>query len=50
MRLSRRLARGGVGEAYRARDLRLNRDVAIKVLPALFSSDPQRLWRFEEEA
>jgi serine/threonine protein kinase len=37
---------GGMGEVYRARDSRLNRDVAIKVLPASFSSDPQRLRRF----
>jgi serine/threonine protein kinase/Tol biopolymer transport system component len=44
------LGAGGMGEVYRARDTRLNRDVAIKVLPASFSSDPQRLWRFEQEA
>jgi serine/threonine protein kinase len=37
---------GGMGEVYRARDTRLNRDVAIKVLPASFSADPERLQRF----
>src|SRR5882724_10008730 len=41
---------GGMGEVYRARDSRLNRDVAIKVLPASFSSDSERLHRFEQEA
>src|SRR5688572_12283089 len=41
---------GGMGEVYRARDTRLNRDVAIKVLPAVFGSDPERLARFEREA
>src|SRR6266852_6768593 len=44
------LGSGGMGEVYRARDLRLHRDVAIKVLPAFFSSDPERLRRFEQEA
>src|SRR6266849_538099 len=44
------LGSGGRGEVYRARDLRLHRDVAIKVLPAFFSSDPERLRRFEQEA
>jgi Tol biopolymer transport system component len=39
-----------MGEVYRAHDPRLNRDVAIKILPPSFSSDPQRLQRFEQEA
>jgi eukaryotic-like serine/threonine-protein kinase len=41
---------GGMGEVYRARDLRLRRDVAVKVLPAVVSTDPGRLRRFEQEA
>ncbi|HEY3170372.1 MAG TPA: serine/threonine-protein kinase [Thermoanaerobaculia bacterium] len=41
---------GGMGEVYRARDPRLGRDVAIKVLPASFSADSERLRRFEQEA
>jgi eukaryotic-like serine/threonine-protein kinase len=41
---------GGMGEVYRARDERLKRDVAIKVLPASFSQDAERLRRFEREA
>src|SRR3984893_5989149 len=39
-----------MGEVYRAKDPRLGRDVAIKVLPASFSADPDRLRRFEQEA
>src|ERR1700730_954499 len=41
---------GGMGEVYRARDSRLKRDVAIKVLPSTFSEDADRLRRFEQEA
>lgn len=44
------LGAGGMGEVYRARDTRLNRDVAIKVLPGFSSTDPNRLRRFELEA
>src|SRR5262245_7436248 len=41
---------GGMGEVYRAKDTRLNRDVAIKVLPVAFATDPERLARFKREA
>ena len=41
---------GGMGEVYRAHYGRLNRDIALKVLPEIFAADPDRMTRFEREA
>jgi Tol biopolymer transport system component len=49
-RITEKLGAGGMGEVYRAEDTNLNRHVAIKVLPDMFSGDPERLARFEREA
>jgi eukaryotic-like serine/threonine-protein kinase len=49
-RVLEKLGEGGMGEVYRARDIKLDRDVALKILPASFASDPDRVMRFQREA
>ena len=49
-RIASKLGQGGMGAVYRATDTKLNRDVAIKVLPDAFAQDPDRLARFTREA
>ena len=48
--LKEKIGAGGMGEVYRATDSKLNRDVAIKVIPEEFARDPERMARFEREA
>ncbi len=48
--ITAQIGAGGMGEVYRAHDTTLDRDVAIKVLPDAFATDPERLARFEREA
>src|SRR6266536_3067499 len=49
-RITAKLGEGGMGEVWRATDTKLNREVAIKVLPESFAADPDRLARFTREA
>ena len=49
-RILEKIGQGGMGEVYRASDTKLHRDVAIKLLPEVFASDPERMARFSREA
>src|SRR6266581_205369 len=49
-RITAKLGEGGMGAVYRANDTKLNRDVAIKIIPDIFAQDPERMARFHREA